>query len=314
MFKKRKVQIGFFVLLVVLLILGITAIFRPGNKSSVKTHTGEATIRPTQMQPIIESGVVRPVHSQSIQIPEGSQINLFLNSGSGVSSGDVIGTATDNDTLNQGKKQLQKLETKIANAQVAGKSTTSLVAEREDIQNKINNATKNIVAPYAGTLSIDDTDTNNVKVKIASVEKYIASTVTDFDYDNLNVGDKVETSADANDFKTNEKITYISDIGEESGKVASYKFTTTASQEYRIGQQVSLKIKQNNVIIPKSAVQKDGDKNVIYIVKGGRAIQQSIKATRSGVNYIVSKDDLGINVELVKDPGNRNLNGRKFKG
>lgn len=312
MFKKRKLKIGGCVLVVVLLIGIIIAVLIPEYKPTEKTHTSMETIHPTQMQPITESGTVHAIHRQVIKIPEGDKINLVLDSGSGVSSGDVIGTVTDSDTISQSQKQLRKLETKIANAKLAGESTTDLIDEREDVQNKLNNATKNIIAPYAGTLTVDDTDTNNVKIEIASIDKYIDSSVTDFDYDNLSMGDKVESSANANDLQTNEEITYISDIAKESGKVASYEFKTTASQKYRIGQQVSLKIKQNNVIIPKSAVQEDNDKTVIYVVKNGRATRQNIKATRLGMNYVVSKNNLGTNVKIVKNPGNHNLNGKKI--
>ena len=98
-----------------------------------------------------------------------------------------------------------------------------------DAQRKINPATKNIVAPYDGMLSIDDTDTNNVKIVIDSVDKYLASSVTDFDYDNFATGAVAQVATNSGATTSTKKITFISQIAKTSGKVTTYDFKTTAA-------------------------------------------------------------------------------------
>ncbi|SUP61606.1 Uncharacterised protein [Weissella viridescens] len=44
--------------------------------------------------------------------------------------------------------------------------------------------------------------------------------------------------------------------------MTTYDFKTTAAAEYRVGQQVTLKIKQDKVALPASAVKKETGKHM----------------------------------------------------
>lgn len=271
-----------------------------------------ATIHATQMDPLSESGVVKADHQQDVKVPEGAQVTLYINDGATVQAGDAIGLATDTEAQNEAQRKWSELQTQIANAQVQDDDTQYLQKEQREAQDEYNKATKTIVAPYDGMLSIDDQDTTNVKIAISSSTRYIDSSVTDYDYDRLSTGATVKVATNSGNVKTDEKITSISEIAKESGKVANYTFKTTAASNYRLGQQVTLKIAQDDVVLPKSAVQDKDGKKYIYVVDGGKAKKQAIKATQTGDTYAISTDDLSTDVKIVKNPGNKDLDGKKI--
>ncbi|WP_419154372.1 hypothetical protein [Weissella viridescens] len=307
--KHRKLVIS----ISIIFFIGVFFALRPANDtSSNKDSNRNKLIQPMLLEDITESGVVRSRHSQSISVPSDSKIHLFVDNGSVVSSGDVIGTTTDEDAVFQISNEMNGLETEIANSQALGHSTISLQEQYSNLQIKLNKATKNIIAPYDGILTIDDTNTDNVKLSIDSVIKYIDSTVSDYDYNNLSVGDEVNSATNTGQLMTNEKITYISAISKNSGKIASYEFKTTAGSNYRNGQQVTLKIKQHKVVLPKSAVQTVGNKQFVYVIQKGRASKQLVHATVSGANYVISTDELNTDVKIIKNPGNHDLDGHKI--
>ncbi|RRG17469.1 efflux RND transporter periplasmic adaptor subunit [Weissella viridescens] len=306
--KKRRIIFGVIVLAVVIVGI-IMAVSKPQQS---KEDQKEATVHPVQVQPISESGLVKARHHQDINVPEGAKVNLYVNDGANVSAGDVLGVATNQQDLTDGTNKVNQLQTQIANAQQQGGDTSDLRAELTDAQRKLNQANKSIVAPYDGTVSIDDTDTSNVKVAIASTDKYIASSVTDFDYDSLATGDAAQVATNAGDVTSTEKITFIAQIAKTSGKVTSYDFKTTASPKYRVGQQVTLKIKQDKVALPASAVKKEDGQAYVYLVQGGRAHKQALPMQKSGASYIVDEAGLSPNATVVKAPGQRDLDGKQI--
>ncbi len=309
-FKGKKRRLILAVIVLVVVVMGIIMALSKPQKA--KDESKEATVHPIQVQPISESGVVKARHQQEISVPEGAKVNLYVNDGANVSAGDVLGIATNQQDLAEATNQVSQLQTQIANAQQKGNDTGDLQSELTDAQRKINRATKNIVAPYDGMLSMDDTDTNNVKIVIDSVDKYIASSVTDFDYDNLATGAVAQVATNSGATTSTEKITFISQIAKTSGKVTTYDFKTTAAAKYRVGQQVTLKIKQDKVALPASAVKKENGQTYVYLVQGGRAHKHQLPVQKSGASYIVDDTDLSSTATIVKAPGTRNLDGKKI--
>ncbi|MBM7618049.1 hypothetical protein JOC36_001649 [Weissella uvarum] len=293
----------------VILVLGIT-IWALRPQQQAKPDQSEETVKPTKMQALSESGEVKARHQQAIPVPAG-KVQLYEVNGASVNAGEVIGQVVDVKAEQAARETLQKLATEIANTQAAGKATTQLQSEQTKAQGALQKATRQIVAPYAGILDINDEDTSNVKIMILSQNKYIDSSVTDYDYDNVVTGNRVHVTTNAGNMKSTEKISYVSQVAQNGGKMTSYEFKTTANPKYRIGQQVTIKIPQDKLILPASAVQTTQGHKYIYIVQNGHATKEAITAKRSGATYIFDAKDLDADVSVIKNPGNRQLDGKK---
>ena len=75
---------------------------------------------------------------------------------------------------------------------------------------------------------------------------------------------------------------------------------------------MTLKIKQDKVALPDSAVKKENGQTYVYLVQDGRAHKHQLPAQKSGASYIVDDTDLSLTATIVKAPEHVILDGKKI--
>ena len=181
----------------------------------------------------------------------------------------------------------------------------------EETRSKINSVVK---APIDGQVSIDLDAINNSEkpvIRISTQKKNIKGKITEYDYDKLKVGQEATVTTNGSGKTASGKIVFISQtplVKEESNTVTSYQIEVEGEFPWVEGLSTTISVPQKQMVIPESAVQKENDKEVVYIYKDGKAKKNVIetemdsgrKVVKSGLTW-KDKVILNPNKELKED-------------
>ncbi|WP_423245831.1 efflux RND transporter periplasmic adaptor subunit [Lacticaseibacillus rhamnosus] len=338
---QRMVIIGIGVLAVII----VTIIFFVTQQKQTKPTTAPATLTTYQVKrhELRLSGQVQAVRSQKIDIPEGTVQNLTVKNGDTVAEGqqlltvyhpDVqqkITTATQSlakqqrsqkqldDQINQLKTSLNQLaaddpqkseiQSQLTeaqnNRQDAAASVDQATQELNQLQQDLNTAVK---APFAGRLYIDYQSNGSQSITETSSDMEAVGEVSEFDYNDVKVGQSATVQALSTKTKQTTAIDFISSDPAKSSKpnLAKYEVTAKLDQGFLNGQSVSIILPLGGLEIPKTAVRQ----GAVYKVVNGRAVRTKITYTKKDNMYEVT-EGLDSGDRILQSPTKSIKNGAK---
>ncbi|WP_220740434.1 efflux RND transporter periplasmic adaptor subunit [Leuconostoc miyukkimchii] len=323
-----------------LTVTSITTYNKMTHKASSVTKKGYQSYRVTSSPALSMSGKIVANKTQTLNSPSGKIQQINVNDGQTVKNGEILLTVTNTDiqeaieaqndviskatrgasatasALKSAQQQYQQasdeegkaaLKDTVAQAQQA---TTDANADLQDAQNKLvelqNKLNVSLTAPFDGIVSVD----NNTKDGIPSLtmnttEKVLRATVSEYDYDKIHSGDSVTVSGIDGTPTQTTAIDKIEQIPAEQGKGTTYyPFSANVNGDFLYGQSVKVKVPQNDLKIPSSAVYKGS----IYKVIDGKASRINADVTKSGTSYFI-KSGVVKGEKIVLNPDSHLKNG-----
>ncbi|MGG0256577.1 efflux RND transporter periplasmic adaptor subunit [Bacillus toyonensis] len=182
--------------------------------------------------------------------------------------------------------QIQQLESQLEMKQIDVEQSDEMIKESKE---KLN--TLSVMSPTDGVIddivtNIDEkTGRNGITLRHAGPSKVIGQ-LSEYDLASVKVGQELTISSKSIAGKTwTGKVTEISSAplkgGNENNAVSHYPFTVTLdnSEGLQNGFHVYVTSKSGEAtgtIVPKSSIVKKGDKNVVFVVKDGKAKEQAV--------------------------------------
>jgi HlyD family secretion protein len=294
----------------------------------------------TSVAPLTQSGRVVAPQTELVDFGEG-QVTLMVVNGQAVEQGQVLATVYSaeqqdatteaqmalnvaNTMVSQKQQRLTqlKVQAELADPGAIQAAQDELVAAQNEqrlaqtkltaLQGKIN---RQVVANFAGQVTVETERSAKPKVTVYGRERQIVGSVTDFDFDKIAVNQPVKIQATAARLTDDQaKIISVAQVGDaQNAKVTKYPFVTTANEQFKIGQKVTVTIPQAGVRLPHTAVQRANGHQVVYRVVSGKARVTKVSGIQSGAAFIVS-EGLKRGEQVVFNPGKTNLDGRKVNG
>lgn len=166
-----------------------------------------------------------------------------------------------------------------------------------------------VTAPFDGIVYVDQngkTQENVPYATLVSPGTVVQASVTEYDYNKIKQGQKVEVMPANDDRKIAGTITNISSLPESasakpslsaavsggnsnSSSTSSYAFTVETAEEIHNGFSVQVAIHFNQITVPKEVVVARDGKQYVYTYKDGKAHLTEVTVKDQGANYLVEK-------------------------
>lgn len=289
------------------------------------------------------SGKIIANKTQVLNAPSGKLDELKVKDDQEVKSGDVLLSVTDTsvqDEIKNQKSVVSKANRSVTSAnnalnsaqqsynQADAESKVGLKGEVNKAQQDLNDANSdlsdenskltdlqnklhvNLTAPFDGVVSVDNSSKDGLPViTINSKQKILQASVSEYDYAKVHVGDVITISGIDGVPTQTTTITKINQVPTNQGKGTSYyTYSANVNNNFLYGQSVKLKIAQQGLQIPTSAVYKG---NIYKVVKDKA---QKIKAdvTKRGDFYIVNSG-VSKGEKIVVNPDAKLKDGENVK-
>lgn len=200
------------------------------------------------------------------------------------------------DAVEQAKQGVDSANMEYSDAQKA-------IAQ---LKEKINTQ---VTAPFDGIVYVDQNGKTQATVPYATLVSpgtVVQASVTEYDYNKLKQGQKVEVMPANDERKIEGTITNISTLpesatatsslsaavsggGNNSSSTSSYAFTVETAEEIHNGFSVQVAIHFNQITVPKEVVIDRDGKQYIYTYKDGKAHLTEVTVKDQGANYLVEK-------------------------
>ena len=187
----------------------------------------------------------------------------------------------------------------LANSDAVGAANTL-----EQTRGKVNTV---VTAPIDGQVTVDASamsSTDKPVIKIATQKKNIQGKVTEYDYDKLQTGEEVTVTTVGSGKSAPGKIVSIAQTPiakNEGNPVVSYQFTIEGDFPWAEGLSTSIAVPQKQMIIPTAAIQKEGEKEFVYVYKAGKTKKTPIE-TETNLGRKVVKSGLNWKDQVIANP------------
>lgn len=342
MTKKRKILV---VAAVIIVILAVWGLIQKANakKDDVKDAAPKYYVtkvsRPT---PFSINGQVESKQVSTLGLPSGKVQEIRVKNGQSVHKGDVILTTYDSEkqeskeevqqeldkakrtqqselsSLNSAKQQLGQaskeddgysdLQNQVKEAQSsyddAVSEVTAAQTKLNSISGKINNV---LIAPFDGIVDVDDKKQDAPSITLYSHEKQVSASVSEYDYEKLSQGQKVEVKALATKKTQESTIAFLSQVPVE-GKSTGYPLTIDVDgNNFMDGQTVKISVPQEQIRLPKDSVRN----NSVYVVDSkGRVHKQKIDG-KFADGYFCVEQGVQVGERIVANPDKHLKDGKK---
>ena len=220
--------------------------------------------------------------------------------------------AEEKETLNAEIQQLNEAvsaaNSEVAQAnqalQLANSDAVGAANTLEQTRGKVNTV---VTAPIDGQVTVDASamsSTDKPVIKIATQKKNIQGKVTEYDYDKLQTGEEVTVTTVGSGKSAPGKIVSIAQTPiakNEGNPVVSYQFTVEGDFPWAEGLSTSIAVPQKQMIIPTAAIQKEGEKEFVYVYKAGKAKKTPIE-TETNLGRKVVKSGLNWKDQVIANP------------
>lgn len=220
--------------------------------------------------------------------------------------------AEEKETLNAEIQQLNEAvsaaNSEVAQAnqalQLANSDAVGAANTLEQTRGKVNTV---VTAPIDGQVTVDASamsSTEKPVIKIATQKKNIQGKVTEYDYDKLQTGEEVTVTTVGSGKTAPGKIVSIAQTPiakNEGNPVVSYQFTVEGDFPWAEGLSTSIAVPQKQMIIPTAAIQKEGEKEFVYVYKAGKAKKTPIE-TETNLGRKVVKSGLNWKDQVIANP------------
>lgn len=220
--------------------------------------------------------------------------------------------AEEKETLNAEIQQLNEAvsaaNSEVAQAnqalQLVNSDAVGAANTLEQTRGKVNTV---VTAPIDGQVTVDASamsSTDKPVIKIATQKKNIQGKVTEYDYDKLQTGEEVTVTTVGSGKSAPGKIVSIAQTPiakNEGNPVVSYQFTIEGDFPWAEGLSTSIAVPQKQMIIPTAAIQKEGQKEFVYVYKAGKAKKTPIE-TETNLGRKVVKSGLNWKDQVIANP------------
>ncbi|EIP8242454.1 HlyD family efflux transporter periplasmic adaptor subunit [Enterococcus faecalis] len=220
--------------------------------------------------------------------------------------------AEEKETLNAEIQQLNEAvsaaNSEVAQAnqalQLANSDAVGAANTLEQTRGKVNTV---VTAPIDGQVTVDASamsSTDKPVIKIATQKKNIQGKVTEYDYDKLQTGEEVTVTTVGSGKTAPGKIVSIAQTPiakNEGNPVVSYQFTVEGDFPWAEGLSTSIAVPQKQMIIPTAAIQKEGEKEFVYVYKAGKA-KKTLIETETNLGRKVVKSGLNWKDQVIANP------------
>ncbi|HHX68495.1 MAG: biotin/lipoyl-binding protein [Miniphocaeibacter sp.] len=247
--------------------------------------------------------------SSSITLP--TDIEDFNNSNNiGQSSGELTQLQME---LEAAKMEVQSLESTIpslesavsqANAEIKGiDSQRKVVKESLNYIEKAKISGKVKLDKEAAEAAISMTGASPV-ITITSVNTIIKGQVSEYDYDKLEVDNKVKIIVANSGEEIGGTIKSIDEMpisnegqismNQQTTSITNYNFTVVPDENIHYGFSVNIKLPQEKIYLPLEAVLKEKEKYYIFKVENGKTVKEEIEVElEDGIYKLISGLKLG---------------------
>lgn len=205
-------------------------------------------------------------------------------------------------------------------------------AQVEQTRKKV---TTSVTAPFDGTVYIDEagkSSANTPYATIVSPGTIVQATVTEYDYNKLKLGQKVEILPVNDSRKVLGSITNISTLPQSAAvsnqasaalsgagntasggtTISNYSFTVEAQEEIHYGFSVQISVHLSDITIPKEALVKKGEETFVYTYKKGKVHLTKVTVKEQVDGYSVEKG-LAVDEQYIVDPDKRLTEGKEVE-
>ena len=205
-------------------------------------------------------------------------------------------------------------------------------AQVEQTRKKV---TTSVTAPFYGTVYIDEagkSSANTPYATIVSPGTIVQATVTEYDYNKLKLGQKVEILPVNDSRKVLGSITNISTLPQSAAvsnqasaalsgagntasggtTISNYSFTVEAQEEIHYGFSVQISVHLSDITIPKEALVKKGEETFVYTYKKGKVHLTKVTVKEQVDGYSVEKG-LAVDEQYIVDPDKRLTEGKEVE-
>lgn len=174
-----------------------------------------------------------------------------------------------------------------------------------------------VVAKVAGIVEMSETDVANLRtseqpiLRLMSHDLKIESTVSEYDYDKINVNGPVEIRLMTSDRELNGKISQVSALPVQSSDGATssrYPFTVIPEDTIQYGFSVQIGVEEGIIYLPQSAVVEEDETMSVYVNNDGIAEKREVEVSEEGHIYVL-KSGLKTDEEVILDPVPELLDG-----
>ncbi|MFR8871304.1 efflux RND transporter periplasmic adaptor subunit [Paraclostridium sordellii] len=325
--KKKHMVIVVAIVLVWVGIIGFFVIKSKQKEKSEEQNIKKYTI-PDEKRTFL-NGVVEPTKSKIFykDPTKGEDYTINKENGEFVSKGTLLITYKHEDISNQIivlEDQIKELEKEKNNL---NKASNQLI-EKEPIENQIKNTKKELsklkkqqysyeYAPFAGIVCISNKEQsgeNQTLLKLRSKDLYVKSQVSERELKNISKDQPVEVLILANDKKINGSINeivtepedQISSVGESTtSMIVNYPVTIKLESQDDVvnGYHVQVKVKSDKkeLEIPTTAIQSEGNKNYVYLVKDNKLEKRFIQTKSDKGKFTIVSSGLKEKDEIVEN-------------
>lgn len=194
---------------------------------------------------------------------------------------------------------------------------------------------EDLTAPFDGTVYIDEagkSSANTPYATIVSPGTIVQATVTEYDYNKLKLGQKVEILPVNDSRKVLGSITNISTLPQSAAvsnqasaalsgagntasggtTISNYSFTVEAQEEIHYGFSVQISVHLSDITIPKEALVKKGEETFVYTYKKGKVHLTKVTVKEQVDGYSVEKG-LAVDEQYIVDPDKRLTEGKEVE-
>ncbi|MCR1850747.1 HlyD family efflux transporter periplasmic adaptor subunit [Paeniclostridium sordellii] len=325
--KKKHMVIVVAIVLVWVGIIGFFVIKSKQKEKSEEQNIKKYTI-PDEKRTFL-NGVVEPTKSKIFykDPTKGEDYTINKENGEFVSKGTLLITYKHEDISNQIivlEDQIKELEKEKNNL---NKASNQLI-EKEPIENQIKNTKKELsklkkqqysyeYAPFAGIVCISNKEQsgeNQTLLKLRSKDLYVKSQVSERELKNISKDQPVEVLILANDKKINGSINeivtepedQISSVGESTtSMIVNYPVTIKLESQDDVvnGYHVQVKVKSDKkeLEIPTTAIQSEGNKNYVYLVKDNKLEKRFIQTKGDKGKFTIVSSGLKEKDDIVEN-------------
>ena len=206
-------------------------------------------------------------------------------------------TPADDPSYEQTRTQLKEANNSYKGAQADLQDQQNSLATLQKTQTTI------LQAPYDGVATVDYALDGTPQITIVTNDLQVRGEVTEYDYAKLKVNQPVKIKALANGKQQTAAIDYLANnpAPDSRKNMSKYEFTVPVDNRFMNGQTVNIKIPQDDLRLPFSAVRH----GQVFVYRQGRAYQQAVTVQKKAGYYRV-KTGLHAGSQVIINP-NRHL-------
>lgn len=297
----RRRRWGLIISGLVILTLIVVAIQHSADKKE-QTKPQFTTMKVSSQPNFNLTGKIEPVKTQVLTLPSGKLQSLNVKNGDHVTQGQAILTM-HNDNLENNIAELQnQLNTSLEEQSDNNSSQQRL----NSISNKVN---QTLTAPYSGYVTVDQSKENDPVITLYSDKLQFVGQVSEYDYDKLHQSTDLRIKALATNHTANSQVNYLAVIPTKgSGNNTHYEVTASVNaSQFMAGQTAKASIKQDGLLIPKSAVLHG---KVFVVDAAGHARKTRVSGHAVNNSYVVT-DGIDAGDKIITNPNNKLKNNAK---